>query len=139
MGRLRRWLRPAPGDHAMPRLSVAAALALSLATPALAQQSHGGHGAPRPGTQEPASTRELREVNSRMHRDMAIRFTGNADRDFAAAMIPHHQGAIDMARVQLRHGTDPEMRRLAEEVIRAQEAEIAQLRAFLARTAPPGR
>jgi len=74
-----------------------------------------------------------------MHRDMAIAYTGNPDRDFAAAMIPHHQGAIDMARVQLRYGTDPAMRRMAEDIIRAQEAEIATLRAFLARTAPPAR
>jgi uncharacterized protein (DUF305 family) len=78
----------------------------------------------------------LREANARMHRDMNIRYTGNAERDFAAAMIPHHQGAIEMARIQLRHGTDPKMRRLADSIIAAQEAEIAQLRAFLARTAP---
>lgn len=116
----------------MTRLALAAALAF-LATPALAQ--HAGHGAPRPAANEPASTREFREANARMHRDMDIRYTGNADRDFAAGMIPHHQAAIDMARIQLRYGTDPEMRRLAEEIIRAQEAEIAQLRAFLARPA----
>jgi uncharacterized protein (DUF305 family) len=120
----------------MTRLALAAALALCLAGPALAQ--HAGHGQ-RPATSEPASTREFRAVNDRMHRDMNIRFSGNADRDFAAAMIPHHQGAIEMARIQLRHGADPEMRRLAEEIIRAQEAEIAQLRAFLARSAPPAR
>jgi uncharacterized protein (DUF305 family) len=119
----------------MTRLALAVAAMLVLSGPAFAQ--HAGHGAPRPGTQEPASTREFREANARMHRDMGIRYSGNADRDFAAGMIPHHQGAIDMARIQLRHGTDPEMRRLAEEIIRAQEAEIAQLRAFLARTAPP--
>jgi uncharacterized protein (DUF305 family) len=120
----------------MIRLAAAAALALTFASPALAQ--HAGHGT-RPATNEPASTRELRAANDRMHRDMNIRYSGNADRDFAAAMIPHHQGAIEMAQIQLRHGTDPEMRRLAEEIIRAQEAEIAQLRAFLARTAPPPR
>jgi uncharacterized protein (DUF305 family) len=106
-----------------------ALFALVLATPAFAQ--HAGHAAPT--ASEPASTREFREANAKMHRDMDIRFTGNADRDFAAAMIPHHQGAIDMARIQLRHGRDPEMRKLAEEIIAAQEREIAQLRAFLAR------
>jgi uncharacterized protein (DUF305 family) len=123
-------------DYAMTRFALAAALALALASPAVAQ--HPGHGT-RPATNEPASTRELRAANDRMHRDMNIRYTGNADRDFAAAMIPHHQGAIEMAQIQLRHGADPEMRRLAQEIIRAQEAEIAQLRAFLARPAPASR
>lgn len=104
----------------------------ALALPALAQQGHHGHGA-RASANEPAATREFRAANDRMHRDMNIRFTGDADRDFAAGMIPHHQGAIDMARVVLRHGKDPEMKRLAESIIAAQEAEIAQLRAFLAR------
>jgi uncharacterized protein (DUF305 family) len=120
----------------MTRLALAAALMLGFASPALAQ--HAGHGQ-RPATNEPASTREFRQANDRMHRDMNIRWSGNADRDFAAAMIPHHQGAIEMARIQLRHGTDPEMRRLADEIIRTQEAEIAELRAFLARSAPPAR
>jgi uncharacterized protein (DUF305 family) len=111
------------------------ALCLTLATltlPALAQQGHQGHGTRAPAG-EPASTREFRAANDRMHRDMNIRFTGDADRDFAAGMIPHHQGAIDMARVVLRHGKDPDMKRLAESIIAAQEAEITQLRAFLAR------
>lgn len=118
----------------MNRLILAAAIAL-FALPAAAQ--HAGHGTPaRPAAQETPATREYRAANDRMHRDMAIAFTGNADRDFAAGMIPHHQGAIDMANTVLRHGNDPEMRALAQAVIQAQTTEIAQLHAFLARTAP---
>ncbi len=60
--------------------------------------------------------------------------TGNQDRDFARAMIVHHQGAIDMSRRQLARGSDPEMRRMAGEIIAAQEREIAELNAFLDRT-----
>jgi uncharacterized protein (DUF305 family) len=127
--------RNMPGEITMTRFALAIIAALA-AAPAAAQQGHQGHGAPTRGAQEAASTREFRAANDRMHRDMAIRFTGDADRDFAAGMIPHHQGAIDMARVVLRHGSDPEMRALAETIIRTQEAEIAQLRAFLARRQP---
>lgn len=73
-----------------------------------------------------------REVNRRMHEDMAVEFTGNPDADFARGMIPHHQGAIDMANVVLMHGEDEAIRDLAREIIEAQEEEIAFLRDWLA-------
>lgn len=68
----------------------------------------------------------------RMHRDMAAApQTGNADRDFLAMMIPHHAGAVDMARLVLIHGRDPLVRQLAQEIIAGQQAEISAMRARL--------
>ena len=68
-----------------------------------------------------------------MHGMAAVKPTGDVDRDFVAMMIPHHQGAIDMAKVELQFGKDPMLRRMAEEVVVAQQREIADMSAWLAK------
>ncbi|TIP16039.1 MAG: DUF305 domain-containing protein, partial [Mesorhizobium sp.] len=69
----------------------------------------------------------------KMHKDMMLNYTGNADVDFVRGMIPHHQGAIDMAKVVIANGKDPEIRKLAENVVKAQEAEIKKMQDWLAK------
>ncbi|SFU35308.1 protein of unknown function [Methylobacterium sp. 174MFSha1.1] len=116
----------------------AAALALSLAgaAPAHEEHRHGGHAghdhAAAPATKaDTPATKAFRDVGAEMHRDMDIRYTNDVDVDFVRGMIPHHKGAVAMAKVALRHSKDPEIRKLAEEIIKAQDVEIAQMEAFL--------
>lgn len=83
-----------------------------------------------PGGATPATT-AMMAANDVMMAGMHVQLTGNPDRDFALMMIPHHLGAIAMAEVELEYGTDPELRAMAQEIIDAQEAEIATLQAWL--------
>ena len=84
-------------------------------------------------TEGSQSTTAFKRVNHNMHQAMTMKFTGNADMDFVNGMIPHHQGAVDMARVVLAYGKDPFARRLAYGIINAQESEMTWMRKWLSR------
>jgi uncharacterized protein (DUF305 family) len=74
---------------------------------------------------------------TRMMVGMEIKPSGDVDQDFAAMMIPHHQGAMDMAQAELRHGHNEQLRRIAQEIIVDQQQEIAAMRLALGQPLPP--
>jgi uncharacterized protein (DUF305 family) len=111
----------------------------TIQTAAASSESPQHHGdAARP--QQPSMSRDAQEFVRQMDAAMkqmmnsmhAPGYTGNPDVDFLAMMIPHHQGAVDMARLALIYGNDPLTRRLAEEIIASQTVEISAMNERLA-------
>lgn len=113
-------------------LFLAPLIALAITLPLSAQQhgGHAGHGTSPAQTASP-STKAYQAVNAKMHADMNIKFSGDADVDFVKGMIPHHIAAVEMAKVVLQYGKDPELKKLATEIVAAQDKEIRLMREWL--------
>ena len=103
----------------------------------LAQTAH-EHESAATGIEAGSFAALMAQAMERMHKDMSIAPSGDPDRDFAAMMIPHHQGAVDMAKVELQFGKNPVLRRLAQGIIveQLQEIEVMQRELRQLSTAP---
>jgi uncharacterized protein (DUF305 family) len=103
------------------------------AAPVHAQQPASMPGMDMSGSAGGKSTQAFKAADDKMMQDMSADYTGDADKDFVAHMIPHHQGAIEMAQVELKYGKDPELKRLAGNIIKAQHDEIAFMKKWQAK------
>jgi uncharacterized protein (DUF305 family) len=83
---------------------------------------------------DPNEAKFMQDMNVKMKlmdKNMAAPMSGNVDRDFVTMMIPHHKGAVDMAQGELNYGKDPAMRKLAQEIVDNQDAQIALMKKWL--------
>ena len=112
----------------LPALALITCTALTAAAQPAMQHEHSTAMATAPDSPDAAFQRDMAQAMRRMDEGMMIRPSGNPDRDFAAMMIPHHQGAIDMAKAELQFGRDPVLRRLAQGIIVEQQQEIELMR-----------
>ena len=120
----------------------AALLSLGLAGPAIAQATHDHGSMPdmemgstKPNPNDNASTREFKAADKTMMKDMDVAYTGNPDVDFRTHMIPHHKGAVAMAKVAVAHAKDPATKAMAQKIIDDQEKEIGEMEAWLKKNA----
>ena len=124
------------------RTVLAALLSLGLAGGTLAQGTH-DHGSMsdkemgsmKHDPKDNASTKEFKAADMAMMKDMDVPYTGDPDVDFRTHMIPHHKGAVAMAKVALRHAKDPATKAMAQKVVDDQEKEVGEMEAWLKKNA----
>jgi uncharacterized protein (DUF305 family) len=107
------------------------------AMPVMQSHAHPGSEAPATPSSESQFLAANEEAMGKMMADMAAAPTGDIDRDFVAMMVPHHQGAIDMAQIILRYGKNEQLKRLAQEIIVTQQQEIAAMKLAVGDPLPP--
>ncbi|WP_186266631.1 DUF305 domain-containing protein [Burkholderia gladioli] len=122
---------PRPSSRRARRPGILAALGAALLLAAGAAAAAGA-----PAQDERAFLAENDTAMSRMMDDMSIKPSGDVDRDFVAMMVPHHQGAIDMAQAELRYGHNEQLRRIAQEIVVEQQQEIVAMRLALGQPLP---
>jgi len=110
-------------------------VAFALPLPVFAHESHPASLPAAPSAEERAFLEENDAAMTKMMNDMAAKPTGDIDRDFVAMMSPHHQGAIDMAVIELRYGKNEQLRRIAQEIIVDQMQEIAAMKLAIGKPA----
>ncbi|SME90698.1 protein of unknown function [Tistlia consotensis] len=128
-----------PNHRSLAVAACGAALVLALAAGASAQEAtrQGPAAQIAAAGAEAPFLAENEAAMSRMMADMTVTPSGDVDRDFVAMMVPHHQGAIDMAVAELRHGRNEALKRLAQEIIVTQQQEIAAMRLAVGEPLPP--
>ena len=113
-------------------VAMAGAIVVAQEKPAM-DHSKMDHGSMAVSAPDSPAAKAFIAANAKMHKDMTMTFTGDADVDFIKGMLPHHAGAVDMAKIVLQYGKDPEVKKLAEEIIKAQNTEIDFMKGWLAK------
>lgn len=121
-----------PPPNGIQKIFICAALIAGVAFPAMAADATTASAA----DEAPFLAENDAAMNTMMNA-MAVKPTGDVDRDFVAMMVPHHQGAIDMSLAVLRYGHNEQLKRLAQEIIVTQQQEIAAMRLAVGEALPP--